>query len=101
MVAMLSDSSAAPYTPLMPMQPSAMGKTLGPVVPSLRLGLVAVVVMRASPVRHSKPAHEMRQVGKWTGFVRNEAGASLSGLGSPHPLGVSADERIEQALYLL
>ncbi len=45
MVAMLSASSVvAPYMPLMPMQPRAMGKTSGPVAPSLRGGFVAVVI---------------------------------------------------------
>src|SRR5271157_3157390 len=43
MVARLSASSVAPYIPLMPMQPKAMGKTSGPVDPSLRR-CVAVVI---------------------------------------------------------
>jgi len=33
-VAMPSSSELAPYIPLMPMQPSAMGNTSGPVAPS-------------------------------------------------------------------
>jgi hypothetical protein len=44
MVAKLSVSSVAPYIPLMPMQPKAMGKTSGPVDPSLRRCLVDVVI---------------------------------------------------------
>src|SRR5262249_46759519 len=41
---MLSRSSAGPYTPDIPMQPSAIGNTAGPVAPSgvLRLGSIIV-----------------------------------------------------------
>ena len=44
MVAMDSLSSDWPYIPDMPMHPRAMAETVGPLVPSWRVGSVALVI---------------------------------------------------------
>ena len=43
MVAMLSSRSAGPYMPDMPMHPSPTAETSGPLVPSLRRWIVAIL----------------------------------------------------------
>jgi hypothetical protein len=51
-----SGSSEGPYIPLMPMHPRAIGKTSGPVRPSLRIWIAVEVGMAGSFQEHGMPA---------------------------------------------